>query len=341
MNNIFADSPPRILGNVPPHMRGKVLLFVLNFNGTRMTCDLLTSLRKSGFPYDVWVVDNGSKQDDSERFITAFPGITVKSIDDNCGFAGGVNRAMLMAYDEGYDYAYEINNDTLVTDDFLTPCLEIMEQNPNVDIVGSRVLNRDETTGKYTIWGFHSHPKEASTFPDGFLETRHVLGCGMLLRVKTFLEFGGLDERFFCYGEENDYCYRLAKAGREQGIAAKSLIRHQGKLTTGGIWTRYWGARNTILFSRLHDSSWQDSGSVLIKRSLIPGFKHLFHGDFEKTAAAGHGYADAIRGRYGKRTRPFHRTKGTLLFLFLSPFIFIYALSIHSRLHPWRPRPEP
>lgn len=319
----------------------RTVVFILNYNGTKQTCDLLVSLRKVGFAHSVWVVDNGSKRDDSAMFVAAFPGVIIKRIVENCGFAGGVNMAMRMAADENFDYAYEMNNDTLADDDFLSPCIDIMERRDDVDIVGSRVLNMNHDTGKYSIWGFHSRPEEAQSFPDGFLQTRHVSGCGMLLRVKTFLEFGGLDERFFCYGEENDYCYRLAKAGRKQGIAAKSLIRHQGKLTTGGNWTRYWRARNTILFSQLHDSSWQNSGSVLIKRSLIPGFKHLFHGDFEKTAAAGHGYADAIRGRYGKRTRPFHRTKGTLLFLILSPFIFLYALFIHPRLHPCRPHLEP
>lgn len=319
----------------------KTLLFILNYNGTKMTCDLLSSLRAIGFAHPVWVIDNGSSKDDSEAFCSAFPGVVVKRIKDNCGFAGGVNWAMREAAAEGYDYAYEINNDTLATDDFLTPCVEIMDRRPDVDIVGSRVLNLDERTGEYSIWGFHSKPEEASTFPDGFLETRHVSGCGMLLRVKSFWEFGGIDERFFCYGEENDYCYRLAKAGRKQGIAKDSLIRHQGKLTTGGVWTKYWTARNTILFSRLHDSSWQDSGTILVKLSILDGYRNLFSGGFLKSAAAGHGYADALRNRYGKRVRPFRPFAGNVLFVFLTPLVFVYAVLIWSRMHPFRPRPEP
>ena len=127
----------------------------------------------------------------------------------------------------------------------------------------------------------------------------------------------------------------------KQGFAARSLILHQGAVTTGSVGSRYFCARNTILFSRLHNSSWQDSGAILIKRSLLLGIKHLAHGEFIKTAAAGHGYADAICGRYGKRSRPFRQIEGVLLFLALAPFVFLYAVSIHSRLHPWRPRPEP
>lgn len=319
----------------------KTLLFILNYNGTKLTCDLLGSLRDIAFPYPVWVVDNGSNQDDASAFKAAFPHVVVKRFDENHGFAGGVNRAMELAEKEGYDYAYEINNDTLATDDFLTPCVEIMNRRPDVDIVASRTRTLNPDTGEFSIWGFHSDPEEAESFPDGFLETRHVTGCGMLLRVKSFMAFHGLDERFFCYGEETDFCYRLAKAGRKQGFSAHSLILHQGAITTGSIGSRYFCARNTILFSRLHDSSWQDSGAILLKRSLLLGLKHLFRGDFSKTAAAGHGYADAICGRYGKPSLPFHKTEGVLLFLILAPFVFLYAVFIHSRLHPWRPRPEP
>lgn len=319
----------------------KTLLFILNYNGTKMTCDLLSSLQNIAFPYAVWVVDNGSAQDDSAQFMAAFPKVVVKRIVDNCGFAGGVNWAMKTAAQEGFEYAYELNNDTLATDDFLTPCLEIMKRRPDVDIVASRTLTLEPTTGKYTHWGYHSRPEEAKTFPEGFLETLHVTGCGMLLRVKTFLEFGGLDERFFCYHEENDYCFRLAKAGRKLGFAAKSLILHQGSLTTGGVWTRYWYARNTILFSRLHDSSWFNSGSLLIRGSLLIGYKNLINGDILQTAAAGHGYLDALLHRYGKRTKPFRPVQGTILFLLLSPFVFLYAVMISCAMHPFRPRPIP
>ena len=319
----------------------RTLLFILNYNGTKLTCALLRSLRSIGFPYPVWVVDNGSNQDDSSEFKAAFPCVVVKRLEENLGFAGGVNKAMEMAAKDGYDYAYEINNDTLATDDFLTPCVKIMERRPDVDIVGSRVLNQKAQTGEFSIWGFHSRPEEAETFPNGFLATRQVSGCGMLLRVKSFQEFGGLDERFFCYGEENDYCYRLAKAGRKQGIAKDSLILHQGKMTTGGIWTKYWGARNTILFSLKHDSSWQDSGSILVRKVLFAGFVDLFSGKLLTSAAAGHGLADALRGRYGKRTRPFRPFVGSVLFVLLSPFVFIYAVTIWSRMHPFRPRPAP
>ena len=323
-------------------MSSKTLLFVLNYNGTKMTCDLLRSLCSIGFPYPVWVVDNGSEQDDSEVFKAAFPSIVVKRIGENCGFAGGVNHAMRMAAEAGFDYAYEINNDTLAVDDFLTPCVEIMDRFPEVDIVASRTKSLNRKTGEFSIWGFHSSPEEAALFPGGFLETRHVTGCGMLLRVTTFLAFGGMDERFFCYGEENDYCYRLAKAGRKQGFSAHSLILHQGALTTGGgCIRRYWRGRNTILFSRLHDSSWQDSGTFLVKRSLVPGVKSLFKGDFDNVAATGHGYADALLGRYGKRIRPFRKRTGIPLFVFLSPFVFLYALAVSSWLHPFRPKPEP
>lgn len=323
-------------------MFSKTLLFILNYNGTAMTCDLLRSLRSISFPYPVWVVDNGSDRDDSAFFELAFPGIVIKRIADNCGFAGGVNKAMKLAAEAGFEYAYEINNDTLAVDDFLSPCVEIMACQPDVDIVASRTKTLDRKTGEFSIWGFCSGPGDLARYQDGFLETRHVTGCGMLLRVRTFLELGGLDERFFCYGEENDYCYRLARAGRKQGFAEKSLILHQGALTNDSVWQRYFAARNTLLFSRLWDSSWQDSGVILLRIVVRPGWKELLSGRrWNHVAAAGHGFADAFRGRFGRRTAPFGKRTGVLLFAILSPFVFAYALSICAKMHPFRPKPQP
>ena len=321
--------------------RKRELLFVLNYNGTKMTCDLLSSLRSVFFPHPVWVVDNGSDKDDSAAFETAFPGVVVKKIAENCGFAGGVNKAVRMAADEGYEFVYEINNDTLATDDFLLPCLEIMERRPDVDVVASRTRTLNPKTGEFSIWGYHSKPKEARCFPDGFLETKNVLGCGMLLRVKTFLEFGGLDERFFCYCEETDYCFRLAKAGRKLGIAANSLILHQGAATTTGTGVLYYGTRNTLLFSRLHDSSWMGCSQTLAKKAVFPGWKALFTGKALSAAVIGHAFSDAIRGRFGKRKAPFRKIRGVFLFVLLSPVVLLYAIAISATLHPWRPRPEP
>ena len=322
--------------------QARCLLFILNYNGTKITCDLLRSLREICFPHPVWVVDNGSDRDDTSAFVEAYPGVEVRRLAVNCGFAGGVNRAMEMAAEAGYEFAYEINNDTLAEDDFLAPCVEIMERFPDVDIVASRTKTLDRATGAFSIWGFCSGPDDLGRYRDGFLETRHVTGCGMLLRVSSFMKFRGLDERFFCYGEENDYCYRIAKAGRKQGFAEKSLILHQGSLTCDGVWQRYFAARNTILFSRLWDSSWQDSGSILIRRVILPSWKDIrCRCRWLHVAAAGHGLADAVLGRYGKRTAPFRLSRGIPLFFFFSPLVFLYAISVSAKMHPGRPRPQP
>ena len=324
---------------IPPPPR--TVLFVLNYNGTKLTCDLLASLRTVSLPYPVWVVDNGSDHDDSEAFESALPGVIVKRISPNCGFAGGVNKAVRMAANEGFEFAYEINNDTLGQDDFVSPCVDIMTKLPDVDIVASRTRTLDPQTGEFSIWGYHSRPEEVDRAPEGFLETKNVTGCGMLLRVKTFLDFGGLDERFFCYCEETDYCFRLAKAGRRLGFAARSLILHQGAATTTGPGSLYYLTRNTLLFSRLHDSSWMNTSSSLVKKAVIPGWTALFTGKARTAAIIGHAFSDAIRGRFGKRKTPFRKNRGVFLFVLLSPLILIYAIAISAMLHPWRPKPKP
>lgn len=314
-------------------MKNRTVLLIMNFNGTSMTVDLLASLAKIHFQHDVWVYDNGSQNDDTQTFRETFPNVQVIRSVENHGFAGGVNRAVACAAADGYDYAYVINNDTLAFDDFLSPCIAIMDVYPDVDIVGSRVLLPDLKTGEFTRWGYHSSPNEAKSFPDGFLETRQVLGCGMLLRISTYQKLGGLDERFFCYFEENDYCFRVTNHKHRLGMAADSLIIHKDKGTDDGIWTRYFYGRNTLLFSRLHDSSILNCAHTIIYRCLLRGWKDIFCGQFKKTAAVGHGFADALRRRFGKRTMPFGTFSGLFYFVTLNPLVFLYALYIHPKFN--------
>ena len=319
----------------------KTVLIILHWNGTDYTCDLLRSIAGIRFPYPVWVYDNGSSRDDSEVISAALTGVRVIRCNENYGFAGGVNRAVAFAGKEGFDFAYVINNDTLAQNDFLTPCVEIMTSDSSIAIVGSRVLLPDLKTGQFTRWAYHSSPEEAQTFPNGFLKTRHVLGCGMLLRISTFLAMGGLDERFFCYFEENDYCFRIVKAGLTQGIAAKSLIIHKDKGTDDGIWTRYFYGRNTLLFSRLHDSSYMNCAWVLLHLCVLRGWRDILRGNSQKTAALGHGFADAFRGRFGRRNGAFGKFSGLTWFMILQPLVLLYALCIHPRMHPFREKPIP
>ena len=305
----------------------RTVLFILNYNGTKMTCDLLASLRKIEIPYPVWVVDNGSDHDDSIEFQTVLPSVVIKRIPHNCGFAGGVNRAMAMASAEDYDYAYEMNNDTLAKDDFLTPCVEIMERQPDVDVVGSRTLTLDRQTGNFSIWGFLSDPKWAGKFRDGFAATNRVVGCGMLLRVSSFRTFGGLDERFFLYMEESDYCFRLVRAGKKVGIAANSLILHQGKATNDGPSVRYYYARNCPLFAWLHATARMNGASSLLHDVIIRSIKDAIRGDSSGMSASGQGFWDAIRGKFGKRGRPFSAFFGCMAFVLLAPCFFVYSLA--------------
>lgn len=307
----------------------RTLLFILNYNGTKLTCDLLSSLRAIDFPYSVWIVDNGSIQDDSEAFRAVFPSVIVKRIQENQGFAGGVNRAMEMAAAEDFEYAYEMNNDTLADNDFVTPCVEIMERMPDVDIVGSRTLTLDRTTGQFSIWGFRSDPKWFPKFKDGFLRTNRVVGCGMLLRVSTFRKFGGLDERFFLYMEETDYCFRLVESHRKVGIASDSLIRHQGKATNDGPTVRYFHARNSFLFLRLHPPTKVFYRSGMANEIVFKNTMDLLRGKLALVSAAGHGFADALRGRFGRRNRPMSVFCGILAFLLLWPFAAAYAIRRH------------
>lgn len=226
-----------------------IILVWENWSDTKM---LLDSLQSAEVTAPIWLFDNGSQSVQPLREIReAFPWIRYFRLDMNYGFAGGMNRALKEVSDEGFNMAYAINNDCLVTNDFLSPVVKMAKVRHDMAIMGSRYLSKGKS-GQYDIWGFHSNPLEGELYRDGFMQTDKVVGCGMLIKIHPFFDVGGFDERFFCYGEEDDLCYRLQKKGYTVGMCFDSLILHNHQGSDIGGNSIYYRTRNEYLLKSLH-----------------------------------------------------------------------------------------
>jgi hypothetical protein len=194
---------------------------------------------------EVFVIDNASEDGSPELVQTKFP--TVKLIRNDCnrGFAAANNQALRQA--SGRQILL-LNSDTLVHSDVLERSVGYMERHSDVGMMGCRVLNGDGST-QMTCSKFPStlnlvlqtlglnrlkYPKWFSRYQmldwqrDSERDIEIISGCYLMARKSAVEGVGMLDENFFLYGEETDWCRRFAHAGWKLRFSPVGEITHFG-----------------------------------------------------------------------------------------------------------------
>ena len=199
-----------------------------------------------GIRFEVIVVDNASADGSSRMVREEFPSVILVENEKNRGFAAGNNQGMALARGR---YLLLLNSDTTVLDNALVTLVSFADAHARAAVVGCRVLNPDRTL-QPTCFMFPSvlnmvlsssylykvfprsrfFGRERMTWwaRDDQREVDVVTGCIMLVRSEAIAEVGVLDERFFMYGEETDWCYRLKQAGWKVMFTPAAEIIHMG-----------------------------------------------------------------------------------------------------------------
>jgi GT2 family glycosyltransferase len=245
----------------------RVVVIILNWNGWSETQRCLDSVMISTASL-VWVVDNGSEIDRSVELLANHPNLRLVRFSKNWGWAGGYNRALKIAAAEGAEFAYLLNNDTLVSKGFLSSALEPMTNNRHLAAVGSLILYAEDLghwvkfDGNY--YSFHQKRYDQTTYPP-LLSAKEVNGAGMLVRLAALKSDGFFDERFFCYGEEREWCRRMLTHGWNMAVSSASVVLHHGESSDVAANARYYRARNRFLMQQTITNSL----SLLQKWNLI------------------------------------------------------------------------
>lgn len=189
--------------------------------------------RQSQFQnFEVIVVDNASHDGSPDMVAAEFPQVKLIRHDQNGGFAAGNNLGIAIAQGE---YILLLNSDAYVFDDSLVETVRFMEQHPETGIMGAQLVCEDGSPQPSarqfpTPWqklrvlsGVESRHSSYETYYDYYTageddhpeprEVGWVPGTYFMIRRDVIDEIGGLDERFFMYFEEVDYCLRATKAG--------------------------------------------------------------------------------------------------------------------------------
>lgn len=253
--------------------RPDLSVLVASYNTRDLLLDCLASLEKNGGGLDVEtvVVDNASADGTPEAVAARFPKVALLRNGVNEGFAKANNRALALARGR---FVLLLNPDTLVPPDVLLPMVRLMEANPEVGVAGCRVDRPDggldaackrsfptpwSALGRFLgldrrfprLFGAY---RRAADDPRGRYEVDAVVGAFMLVRRETIDEVGGLDESFFMFGEDLDWCYRVKeKDWRVWYVGDRGVVHHKGAATRQEPQRMNWHFhRAMVLFHRKH-----------------------------------------------------------------------------------------
>ncbi|MEJ2557919.1 MAG: glycosyltransferase family 2 protein [Anaerolineae bacterium] len=214
----------------------RAAVIVLNWNGGRDTLDCLASLRRLDYPCcEVVVVDNGSTDGSTQAIRESFPEVWVIETGANLGFTGGNNVGIRHALDREADYVLLLNHDTEVASDSLTQLVRAAEAAIDPQRGQAQMVGIDEPdSGRYG-----STPREVD----------FVSGCALLVRSSVLEQVGLLDERFFAYYEEVEWCIRARRAGYHILSVPEAKVWHKispGRRAASPV-VHYYMTRNRLL----------------------------------------------------------------------------------------------
>lgn len=195
-------------------------IIIINWN----TRDLLAQCLHSIFSqpprceFEIIVVDNASTDHSAEMLHQRFPCVKLIENKENLGFAAANNQAIRIIRS---DYVLLLNPDTILSPSAIDDCVAFMAGNSQAAVVGCQLLNEDGTL-QHSWDSFPSLAKEwgitrrgdRSVQDDGAIpEVDWVKGAFFLVRTTALQHVGVLDEDYFLYAEEMDWCFRARRAG--------------------------------------------------------------------------------------------------------------------------------
>lgn len=211
--------------------------------------DCLNSLyeQTQGLKLDVVIVDNDSKDGTVEAVSDKFPSVTLILNNENLGYSKAVNQGLRIL---NARYYVLLNPDATILDNALQRLVEFMEENPLAGICVPKVMNSDGTIQLQCRRG-EARPGEvfayflglANRYPHdtrftGYLlnhidnekvnEVKAVSGSCMMIRKNVVDQIGYLDERYFAYQEDTDYCFHARQAGWKVYYVPQAQVIHLG-----------------------------------------------------------------------------------------------------------------
>ena len=256
----------------------KLSIVIVNYNVKAFLQQALESILKAtnSIETEIFVVDNHSVDGSIDMLQAQFPQIKLIQNQNNLGFAKANNQAIKQSTGE---YVWLLNPDTLVQEDTPQKLIGVMESDKQIGLLGCKILNDD---GSLQLACRRSFPTPWVAFtkmlglanifpkskwfgrynlthldPDEAYEVEAISGSCMFIRRAALEEVGSLDESFFMYGEDLDWCFRFGQSGwKVYYTPDTSIIHYKGESSKVALWdtnTHFYRAMD--IFARKHFKS--------------------------------------------------------------------------------------
>ena len=313
----------------------KVLVIIVTWNKKDYVLDLLDSLVQLDYPADrleLLVVDNASSDGTRLAIENRFPNVRLLVNQENLGGSGGFNTGLAWAFEQEasrYDYYWLLDNDVLVHRRALTELVNLLEQQPNIAVAGSTMLQLDypwriNEMGAYVdrtrgTLSLNRHQEEipvwqgqdvqALLLGDGDLtrclvpcqphmDVEYVAAASLVVRARV-ARAAGLWRDFFIHLDDVEWCLRITRMGHRVVVSARSLIWHLSAAAKVPTWVLYYDNRNVLYLlaeygapgAVEHSKGWIRKKALYYTAIGKPGLARLHQQAIE----------DFENGRVGKR----------------------------------------
>ena len=288
-----------------------IAIITLNWNRASDTLAFLDSARQQTLQdVQLLVVDNGSTDHSVEQLGAFSPPVDLLINPTNLGFAKGMNYGIRRALEQGAEYMFIANNDTILAPDMLQRLIELAQQS-HARIIAPVIFYASQPE---LIWsaGAHHNPltleiidvwrgKSLSNLGNTPYPVEFITACGMLVSRTCFEEVGLFDERFFMYYEDSDFSLRVQATGGKILVDPQAHMWHKVATSSGGSDSpseRYWMARSSLIYFRKHARfrQWLVIGPYRLGSAVKTSIRLLTSGKMAAFRAYWRGLKDGLKG---------------------------------------------
>lgn len=292
-------------------------IVILNWNGKGFLEKFIPPLLgyNSDNKADIYVADNASN-DDSVSFLQSnFPDVKLILFDVNYGFAGGYNRTLGQLTD--YDYYVLLNSDVEVTENWLQPLIDYLNNHEDTAAVQPKILSFSNKNmfeyagaagGFIDKYGFpFCRGRIFSTVEADNAQYNNVMdifwatGACLVIRASDYWNVGGLDDDFFAHQEEIDLCWRLRSGGRKIVCVPQSVVYHVGggTLNVEDPHKTYLNFRNNLflLYKNLPKNRLRKTMFVRFFLDYLAAFQFIINGKWKNGKQIFYARRDFCKGK--------------------------------------------
>lgn len=289
--------------------RSKLAIILVDYNGLNDTFECIESIEKSTVQSQIVVVDNYSRENEARTISQQFPEVKTIRSKMNGGFSAGNNLGIRWALEQGYEYIALLNNDTVIAPNMLELLWQyasdtsvsapkmLYYSNPETIWYGGGKINRKTGNAE------HYYMNQEDPGDKTVQKCDFATGCCIMIPALVFRKVGLLDERFFMYCEDTEFCLRLKENGIGINYVPTAKLWHKVSQSTGGdesAFSIYYMTRNRILYIKDHKKEfWPTALAYTVVTRIIRMIQMIVKGKTEWRAFQ-KGIHDGLVGISGK-----------------------------------------